>query len=166
LPAGETRTVTIRTSKGDIVIQVKADLAPIATGNFVALATCHFYDGLVFHRTAALEDGTPFVIQGGDPAGNGSGGPGYTIADDPVTTAYQRGTVAMARTQAAHSEGSQFFIVLSDDAAGPLTSANTYAILGSVTSGMDVADAIFSASAGAELPTKPIAMTSVTVANP
>jgi peptidyl-prolyl cis-trans isomerase B (cyclophilin B) len=166
LRAGETRTVTIRTSKGDIVIQVKADLAPIATGNFVALATCHFYDGLVFHRTAALEDGTPFVIQGGDPAGNGSGGPGYTIADDPVTTAYQRGTVAMARTQAAHSEGSQFFIVLSDDAAGPLTSANTYAILGSVTSGMDVADAIFSASAGAELPTKPIAMTSVTVANP
>ena len=71
LPAGQTRTVTLNTPKGAIVIQVKADLSPIAAGNFVALASCGFYDGTVFHRTATLEDGTPFVIQGGDPTGTG-----------------------------------------------------------------------------------------------
>ena len=160
LGAGQTRTVTITTSKGTITIKVQADLAPIATGNFTALVACGFYDGLVFHRVVP-----GFVIQGGDPSGNGSGGPGYTIADDPVTTAYHRGTVAMARTPAPHSQGSQFFIVLSDDAAPSLASANTYAILGEVTAGMDVVDAI-AADADAELPSHPIAMTGVTVTNP
>jgi peptidyl-prolyl cis-trans isomerase B (cyclophilin B) len=166
LPAGQTRTVTIKTSKGNIVIQVKADLAPIAAGNFVALASCGFYDGVVFHRTASLQDGTPFVIQGGDPLGTGAGGPGYTIADEPVNTSYGRGTVAMARTSDPHSEGSQFFIVLSDAASDVLKSANTYAIFGTVTSGMDVADAIYNASNGQELPASPIAMDSLTVSNP
>jgi cyclophilin family peptidyl-prolyl cis-trans isomerase len=167
LPAGESRTVTIKTSKGDIVIQVKADLGPIAAGNFVALASCGFYDGINFHRTAALSDGTPFVIQGGDPLGTGNGGPGYTIGDDPVTTHYMRGTVAMANSSAAHTQGSQFFIVLSDAADAVLTGAPApYAIFGTVTSGMDVADAIYAASNGVEYPDSPIAMTSVTVSNP
>jgi len=166
LPAGETRTVTITTPKGNIVVQVKADLAPIAAGNFVALASCGFYDGVVFHRTASLSDGTPFVIQGGDPLGTGSGGPGYTIDDDPVTADYTRGTVAMARQTTPHSQGSQFFIVLSDAAGQVLKSYNTYAIFGTVTSGMDVADAIYDASNGIELPDHRIAMTSVTVSNP
>jgi len=160
LPAGQTRTVTIATSMGNIVVQVKADLAPIATGNFVALASCGFYDGLVFHRVVP-----DFVIQGGDPEGSGQGGPGYTIADDPVTTQYSRGTVAMARTPDPHSQGSQFFIVLSDDARTSLATANNYAILGTVVSGMDVVDAI-AAAADQENPTNPVAMTSVTVANP
>ncbi len=166
LAAGESRTVTLKTTKGDIVVKVQGSLSPIAAGNFVALASCGYFDGVVFHRTAALQDGTPFVIQGGDPTGTGSGGPGYTIKDEPVTTAYHRGTVAMARTSQPDSEGSQFFIVLSD-AAGPILAAyNTYAIFGEVTSGMDVADAIFAASNGAELPANPIAMTTVTVSNP
>jgi cyclophilin family peptidyl-prolyl cis-trans isomerase len=155
--------VTIKTSLGDIVIEVDGTLAPIAAGNFVALATCHFYDGIVFHRTAALQDGTPFVIQGGDPAGTGGGGPGYTIQDEAVTTSYGRGIVAMARTSAVNSQGSQFFIVLDDKAAPPLVSANTYAIFGKVVSGMEVADAIFQASNGVEQPANPIAMISVTV---
>ena len=99
LPAGETRTVTLTTPKGAIAIKVEADLSPIAAGNFVALASCGFYDGTVFHRTPTLQDGTPFVIQGGDPDGTGTGGPGYTIKDEPVTTPYKRGTVAMARSQ-------------------------------------------------------------------
>lgn len=167
LPAGETRTVTIKTSKGDIVVQVKADLGPIAAGNFVALASCGFYDGVTFHRTAPQSDGSPFVIQGGDPLGTGGGGPGYTIADDPVTTHYARGTVAMANTGDAHSAGSQFFIVLQDSADSALTGAPApYAIFGTVTSGMDVADAIYDASNGQEYPASPIAMTSVTVSNP
>jgi peptidyl-prolyl cis-trans isomerase B (cyclophilin B) len=166
LPAGETRTVTITTTEGDIVIQVKADLSPIAAGNVVALASCGFYDGLVFHRTPTLQDGTPFVIQGGDPNGDGSGGPGYTIKDEPVTTTYRRGVVALARNSRPDSQGSQFFIVLSDAAAGPLSNANNYAIVGEVTAGMDVADLIYQDSGGVELPTDPIEMVSVSVANP
>lgn len=166
LAAGETRTVTIETSKGRIRIRVEGALSPLAAGNFVALAACGFYDGVVFHRAAALQDGTPFVIQGGDPEGTGGGGPGYTIADEPVTATYIRGTVAMARTSAPNSQGSQFFIVLSD-AAGPiLASYNTYAIFGTVAEGMDTADAIFAAAGGAEQPTSPIAMDNVTVSTP
>ncbi len=165
LAAGETRTVTIKTALGEIAIKVSGDLSPLAAGNFVALAECGYYDGIVFHRAATLQDGTPFVIQGGDPTGNGTGGPGYTITDEPVTVPYVRGTVAMARTQQPNSQGSQFFIVL-DDRSGPiLGSANTYAIFGSVTAGMDTADAIY-ADADAEIPSQPIAMDSVTVSNP
>jgi cyclophilin family peptidyl-prolyl cis-trans isomerase len=165
LPSGEIRYVTIETSLGDIVIRVDGALSPIAAGNFVALADCGFYDGVVFHRTPTLQDGTPFVIQGGDPDGTGSGGPGYTIEDEPVTATYRRGTVAMARSQQPDSQGSQFFVVLDDKSAAPLASANTYAIFGEVISGMDVADAIHAASAGVELPTNPIEMISVTVSD-
>jgi cyclophilin family peptidyl-prolyl cis-trans isomerase len=135
-------------------------------GNFVALASCGFYDGLVFHRTASLPDGTPFVIQGGDPAGDGSGGPGYTIQDERVTTTYHRGTVAMARTADPDSQGSQFFIVMDDKAATALADANTYAIFGSVVDGMAVADQIYQASPGSDNVPSPIPMTKVTVANP
>jgi peptidyl-prolyl cis-trans isomerase B (cyclophilin B) len=166
LPAGETRTVTISTSKGTIKIKVDGALSPIAAGNFVTLAACGFYDGVVFHRVATLSDGTPFVIQGGDPKGDGSGGPGYSIADEPVTATYHRGTVAMARTSAPNSQGSQFFIVLDDRDASVLSAANTYAIFGEVVEGMDVVDAIYQAAGGVELPPDPIKMDSVTVSAP
>jgi cyclophilin family peptidyl-prolyl cis-trans isomerase len=166
LAKGETRTVTIETAKGAIAIKVLADLSPIAAGNFVTLAGCGYYDGVVFHRVATLQDGTPFVIQGGDPTGTGSGGPGYTITDEPVTATYQRGTVAMARTSEPNSVGSQFFIVLDDKDQAVLASANTYQIIGSVTTGMDAVDAIYAAAAGQELPPNPVAMTKVTVSNP
>jgi cyclophilin family peptidyl-prolyl cis-trans isomerase len=168
LPAGETRRVTIATPKGAMTIKLVADLSPIAVGNFAALASCGFYDGTPFHRTAALQDGTPFVIQGGDPTGTGTGGPGYTIKDEPVTTPYKRGTVAMARSSSPNSVGSQFFIVLDDKDGAVLggSGANNYQIIGSVTSGMETADAIFAASAGVELPTTPIRITTVTVATP
>jgi peptidyl-prolyl cis-trans isomerase B (cyclophilin B) len=165
LGAGEKRIVTIETSKGSIEITIEADLAPIAAGNFVALAGCGFYDGVVFHRVATLQDGTPFVIQGGDPTGSGSGGPGYEIQDEPVTATYGRGTVAMARTNAPNSVGSQFFIVLDDRDRDLLASANTYQINGTVTNGMDAVDSIY-AAADAELPTSPIVMDKVTVATP
>ena len=166
LPAGQTRTVTLETPKGNIAIEIQADLSPIAAGNFVALASCGFYNGTVFHRTAALQDGTPFVIQGGDPTGTGSGGPGYTIKDEPVKTPYKRGTVAMARTSAPDSVGSQFFIVLDDKDGDVLKQANTYQIIGNVVSGMETADAIFAASGGVELPQNPVPITKATVANP
>jgi len=165
LVAGETRTVTIATAMGSISIKVEGALSPIAAGNFVALAECGYYDGVVFHRAATLGDGTPFVIQGGDPSGNGTGGPGYTIKDEPVTATYSRGTVAMARSAAPDSQGSQFFIVLDDGAGGILASYNTYAIFGTVTAGMDTVDKIY-ADADAEIPSQPVAMDSVTVSNP
>ena len=170
LPAGETRTVTIATDKGTFAIRVEADLSPIAAGNFVALASCGFYDGVVFHRVVP-----GFVIQGGDgqygrepgvdPARVGTGGPGYTIKDEPVTATYGRGTVAMARTNAPDSVGSQFFVVLDDGARQALAAYNTYQIIGTVTSGMEVVDAI-AAAADAENPSRPVAMTKVTVSSP
>ncbi|MES2210542.1 MAG: peptidylprolyl isomerase [Chloroflexota bacterium] len=160
LAAGETRTVTVTTSKGTITLQVDGDLSPIAAGNFVALASCGYYDGVAFHRVVP-----GFVIQGGDPTGTGSGGPGYTIQDEPVTTTYRRGTLAMARSSQPNSQGSQFFIVLADDAARALASYNTYAIFGEVTAGMDAVDAI-AAAADAENPSNPIVMDAVTVAKP
>jgi cyclophilin family peptidyl-prolyl cis-trans isomerase len=165
LAAGETRTVTIETDKGTITMSLKADLSPIAVGNFVALADCGYYDGVVFHR---LVPG--FVIQGGDPSGTGTGGPGYTITDEPVTTAYHRGTVAMARTAQPNSVGSQFFIVVDDAAQPALASANTYQIIGEVTAGMDVVDTIVampnSGQSSGNQALDPVPMTKVTVSNP
>jgi cyclophilin family peptidyl-prolyl cis-trans isomerase len=180
LAPSQTRTVTITTPKGNIVIKVTAATAPIATGNFVALASCGYYTGVVFQRLVPN-----FVIQGGDGefgrvrsdgklaasdlAQVGSGTPGYTIADDPPRTDYTRGTVAMARTGDPHSEASQFFIVLSD---GPLvqTLATSnpygYAIIGSVSSGMDVVDAIAAMPNTGDpdnAAVDPVPMTSVTV---
>jgi cyclophilin family peptidyl-prolyl cis-trans isomerase len=170
LAAGDSRTVDLHTAKGEIVIKVEGGLSPIAAGNFVALASCGYYDGVVFHRVVP-----GFVIQGGDGqfgrapnldrAHVGEGGPGYTIADEPVTATYGRGVVAMARTPQPHSQGSQFFIVLSDDARSSLAQANTYAIFGHVASGMDVADAI-AAAADAEIPTNPVVIDRVTVNAP
>jgi len=165
LPAGETRTVDISTSKGEITMKLEADLSPIAVGNFVALAECGYYDGVVFHR---LVPG--FVIQGGDPTASGTGGPGYTIKDEPVTTDYHRGTVAMARTAEPDSVGSQFFIVLDDAASTALSSYNTYQIIGEVTGGMDVVDAIAampnSGTDSGNMALDPVAMDRVTVSNP
>lgn len=139
LAAGDVQTVTIETELGNIVIEVDGARAPIATGNFVALVACQYYDGVGFHR---LVPG--FVIQGGDPDGTGSGpGPGYSIQDDPLVGDYRRGTVAMARQARPNTQGSQFFIVLSDAADSGLKTAEfPYAILGEVTSGMDVVDQI------------------------
>ncbi len=158
LPAGQTRTVTIQTSKGSMVLAIKADLSPIAAGNFVALASCGFYDGSPFHRVVPN-----FVIQGGKSAAGTD--VGYTIQDEPVTASYGRGVVAMARTSQPNSVSSEFFIVLSDQAIDALKSYDTYQIIGNVTSGMETADAIASA-ADAESPSNPVIMTSVTVANP
>jgi cyclophilin family peptidyl-prolyl cis-trans isomerase len=170
LAAGDKRAVTIETPLGQIVLDIEAGLSPIAAANFVALADCGFYDGVVFHRVVR-----DFVIQGGDgefgrkdrpDAGRpGTGGPGYTIADEAVTAKYGRATVAMARTPEPNSVGSQFFIVLDDGARAALESANTYQIIGSVSSGMTVVDAI-AAAADAQSPSDPVVMTDVSVATP
>ena len=157
LAAGETREVTIETDQGDIVMEVAADLGPLAAGNFVALAECGFYDGITFHRILP-----GFVIQGGDPTGTGSGGPGYEFPNDPVSVPYERGVVAMANA-GPDTNGSQFFIVLDDAPLPP-----DYSVFGRVTSGMEIADEIAAGpSTGQEgQALEPVTMNRVTVANP
>jgi cyclophilin family peptidyl-prolyl cis-trans isomerase len=152
MPGGETDVVTIETSKGPIEITVEADLGPLAAENFVDLAACGFYDGAVFHRVVP-----GFVIQGGDPTGSGSGGPGYEFPNDPVNVPYERGVVAMANA-GRDTNGSQFFIVLDEASLPP-----DYSVFGRVTNGMEAVDAI-AAAADAENPTNPIKMDKVTVA--
>ncbi len=167
LAAGEQREIVMSTSMGEITLLLEADLSPIAVGNFVALAECGFYDNVIFHRIAYMQDGTPFVIQGGDPTGTGMGDPGYKIRDEAVLGEYRRGVLAMARSAAPNSQGSQFFIVLDDGAAGPLESVRTYAILGEVIAGMDVVDAIAAVERDQEdRPVVPVTILSTTVRSP
>ncbi len=123
------KDAVIETSKGTVTVELYADDAPLTVSNFVFLANHAFYDGLTFHR---YEPG--FVIQGGDPLGNGTGGPGYKFADEPVTKPYSRGIVAMANA-GPNTNGSQFFIMLKDTPLPP-----AYTIFGTVTSGMDAVD--------------------------
>jgi len=162
-PAGDGTTAVIRTARGDITIELYTESAPVAAANFIKLAEADFYDGVVFHR---LVPG--FVIQGGDPTGTGTGGPGYTIQDEPVVGDYERGVVAMARTPAPNSQGSQFFVCLAD-LTGRLDKAGGYVIFGRVTSGMDVVDAI-AAGPNSGSPSnqalEPVAMTSVDIVRP
>ncbi len=160
LDAIKSYALVVDTSCGSFTIELDLESAPQTTASLVALARAGFFDGTTFHRVVPS-----FVIQGGDPTGTGSGGPGYTIQDEAVTAPYGRGTVAMARTTDPNSVGSQFFIVLDDAAQSSLASANTYQIVGTVSSGMDAVDAI-AAAADAELPSNPVVMNKVTVSNP
>jgi peptidyl-prolyl cis-trans isomerase B (cyclophilin B) len=163
--SGDGTRVTISTKLGDIVVEIYNRSAPVASQNFVNLAAAGFYNGTTFHR---LVPG--FVIQGGDPAGNGSGGPGYSIRDEPLAGTYKRGIVAMARTPNPNSQGSQFFIVLADTAAEALNAATyPYAIFGNVVSGMDVVDKIAAmpnSGAQANAAINPVVMDRVTVQAP
>lgn len=125
------KKATIQTEKGNIVIQFFGE-APLAASNFIYLADKGFYNGLKFHRR---EEG--FVIQGGDPNGNGTGGPGYSFADERVTRDYKKGIVAMANS-GPNTNGSQFFIMLADTPQLP----KQYTIFGQVIEGQDVVDQI------------------------
>ncbi|TAL51396.1 peptidylprolyl isomerase [Patescibacteria group bacterium] len=126
------KQIRVTTQKGDIVFELFADTAPATVSNFVYLTEGGYYNGITFHRR---EEG--FVIQGGDPNGNGTGGPGYEFPDELTDEyTYERGIVAMAN-RGPNTNGSQFFIMLGDT---PLPKA--YTIFGRVTEGMDVVDAI------------------------
>jgi peptidyl-prolyl cis-trans isomerase B (cyclophilin B) len=131
--AKSTRAVITMANGKKIEFQFFPEAAPKTVDNFMALATKGFYDGLTFHR---VEPG--FVVQGGDPNGNGSGGPGYTIPAEFNDHLHVRGAVAMARAQDVNSAGSQFYICLAD--AHFLD--HNYTVFGQVTKGMDVVDKI------------------------
>lgn len=121
----------INTNKGLIVLELDPSLAPNTVNNFVYLAQHQFYDGLKFHRVVP-----GFVIQTGDPKGNGTGGPGYKFNDEPVKGNYTKGCVAMANS-GANTNGSQFFICTADDTKTLTT--KSYNLFGEVVQGMDVA---------------------------
>jgi cyclophilin family peptidyl-prolyl cis-trans isomerase len=123
----------IETDKGTMVLELYPDVAPKTVANFVKLIGAGFYNGLTFHR---VEPG--FVIQGGDPNGNGTGGPGYTIEAEFNAKPHVRGTLAMARSSDPDSAGSQFYIAL--DRAPHLD--NNYTVFGQLVEGMDVIDKI------------------------
>jgi len=132
---GKKYTVTVHTSRGDFVIAlVDPKVAPQTVNNFVWLAQNHHYEGLTFHRVVP-----GFVVQGGDPLGNGTGGPKYKLPDESNPSKWPRGTVGMA-SSAAGVSGSQFFITTGD---APFLAGNgVYNHFGRVTSGMDVIDKI------------------------
>lgn len=124
----KTYYATISTAKGDIRLRLFASEAPLTVNNFVALARDGFYDGLTFHRVVP-----GFVIQGGDPLGNGFGDPGYRFPDEPVRRPYKAGTLAMANA-GPNTNGSQFFICLEDQPRLP----PNYTIFGETVAGLDV----------------------------
>jgi cyclophilin family peptidyl-prolyl cis-trans isomerase len=129
-------TVNVETNLGTFAIRLLVKSSPCTTSSFASLVRKHFFDGTRFHRIVP-----GFVIQGGDPTGTGTGGPGYTVVDEPsIYTAYIRGTVAMAKTAAAPpgTAGSQFFIVTGRMASLP----SDYAVLGEISRGMDVVQRI------------------------
>ena len=125
--------VRISTNKGDIVVRLFPDDAPMHSAAFLKLVENGFYDGLTFHR---VEPG--FVIQGGDPDGDGTGGPGYRLKAEFNARPHLRGTLAMARSSNPDSAGSQFYICLAD--ARFLD--NEYTVFGEMTEGFETLDAI------------------------
>ncbi|MCK9249059.1 MAG: peptidylprolyl isomerase [Solirubrobacteraceae bacterium] len=154
-------TVTVATSCGAFEIELDAKAQPKTTASFASLVRAGFFDGLGFHRIA-----TGFVIQGGDPEGTGSGGPGYQVEEEPPSGAsYTRGVVAMAKAgnEPAGTSGSQFFVVTGDDTGLP----PDYAIVGKVTKGMETVDRISDigtdAPQGDGPPSRPVVITKATI---
>ena len=158
LDPSKTYVATVATNCGTFAITLDAKRAPRTGGAFKYLADKGFFDGLAFHRIVP-----GFVIQGGDPAGDGSGGPGFSVVEAPPSDlAYTKGVVAMAKTAVEDpgTSGSQFFVVTGEDAQLP----PEYALLGKVTEGQDVVDLIGVAPVGPdEQPVEPIVIESVEV---
>jgi len=151
-------TATMETPDGTMVIDLDAKNAPIATNNFVSLSRQGFYDGLTFHRV--IKD---FMIQGGDPQGDGQGGPGYQVPGEVPTNNYEIGSIAAAKTTADAPGlfGSQFFIVTGEEGVGL---PNEYARFGKVSSGLDVALKIQDAPKDSKnKPKKPIYIVKISI---
>jgi peptidyl-prolyl cis-trans isomerase B (cyclophilin B) len=159
LSPSRTYVATVKTSCGEFEITLDARNAPRTGGSFKFLADKGFYDGTTFHRIVP-----GFVIQGGDPQGTGTGGPGYSVVEAPPRDlAYTRGVVAMAKTEIEKpgTSGSQFFVVTGEDAMLP----PDYALVGKVTGGEDVVDRIALVPVDQQdRPVDPVVIESVSVA--
>jgi peptidyl-prolyl cis-trans isomerase B (cyclophilin B) len=160
LDTTETYTVTTRTNLGAFAFTLDTKDSPCTTASFAALVRKKFFEGTRFHRIVP-----GFVIQGGDPTGTGTGGPGYSVVDTPRSTArYTKGVVAMAKTgaEAPGTSGSQFFVVTAADAGLP----PDYALLGKVTRGLAVVERIGKLGDPAtEQPSRRVVIESMTVAS-
>jgi peptidyl-prolyl cis-trans isomerase B (cyclophilin B) len=154
-------TAALHTTEGDVTIALDATQAPKTVNSFVYLACKGFYNGTTFHRIV-----TDFVDQGGDPKGDGTGGPGYTLPDEPPKNGYTAGSVAMANSGAG-TTGSQFFLVVSDNGAKQLGGPPyKYSDLGQMdAAGLTVAQKIntFGSADGTGTPTKTVTINGVTV---
>ena len=158
LDPAKTYEVTMKTNCGSFTIRIDQEQSPNTAASFVSLVEGGFYDKTIFHRIVP-----DFVIQGGDPTGTGTGGPGYSTVDRPPSdAAYRQGVVAMAKTgaEAPGTAGSQFFIVTAVNAGLP----SEYAIIGRVTDGIEVVDAIGQLGGLDELPTQVVEIEKATVA--
>jgi peptidyl-prolyl cis-trans isomerase B (cyclophilin B) len=157
LEEGKTYNLVVQTNKGAFTIELNRETAPCTSASFVSLARKGFFNGIKFHRIVP-----GFVIQGGDPTGKGTGGPGYSTVDVPPDDAqYTKGVVAMAKTQTepAGTAGSQFFVVTAEDSGlGP-----DYAVLGKVVEGLDVVEKIGKLGGPDERPTENVEIQTVTV---
>lgn len=131
----EGNIVAIETTKGPVVMELYPDVAPKHVESFKTLIAKGFYDGLTFHRVVPN-----FVVQGGDPKGDGTGGPGYNLKAEFSDLPHKRGTVAMARSGHPDSAGSQFYIVLDENNVRHLD--GQYTIFGHVVRGMENVDNI------------------------
>jgi cyclophilin family peptidyl-prolyl cis-trans isomerase len=148
-------TATIETSEGTITAELYPKIAPQTVNAFVFLAREGFYEGVIFHRVIP-----GFMIQGGDPTGTGSGGPGYKLKQEFNEIKHEKGVLSMARTNDPNSAGSQFFIM--HDRAPHLD--RQYTVFGKATSGLDVIDKIATAPKGAQdRPAKPASIRKITI---
>jgi peptidyl-prolyl cis-trans isomerase B (cyclophilin B) len=157
LDAGTTYRLVFETSCGSFTVELDQETAPKTAPSLVSLAESGFYDGTTFHRVVP-----GFVIQGGDPTGTGSGGPGYSTVDVPPSgAAYTAGVVAMAKAgnEPPGTSGSQFFVVTAADSGLP----PEYAIVGSVTEGMETVKAIEALGIGDGPPSQTVLIEKVTV---
>ena len=157
LDAAKTYRLVFATNCGSFTVTLNQKVAPNAAGSLVSLAKRGFFDDTFFHRIVP-----GFVIQGGDPTGSGSGGPGYETHDSvPQDAKYSHGVVAMAKTatEPSGTAGSQFFVVTSADAGLP----PDYAIVGKVTSGLDIVDRIGKLGDANERPTRAIVISKAKV---
>ena len=148
-------TAIMETSKGTITFALDADAAPRTVNNFVVLARYHYYDGVVFHRIIP-----GFVVQGGDPTGTGTGGPGYRFEDElPRPGRYEIGSLAMANA-GPDTNGSQFFIISGPD--GARLDPN-YALFGKAVSGLDVVAAIESTGSRSGAPSERVVIETLSI---
>ena len=157
LDKSKTYKLVVETNCGSFTIQLDQKLAPKTAASLVSLAESGFFDGTTFHRVVP-----GFVIQGGDPTGTGTGGPGYKTVDvPPAGTAYTEGVVAMAKagSEAPGTSGSQFFVVTGADAGLP----PEYAVVGKVTEGLATVLAIDKLGVGDGPPSQPVVIEKVTV---
>ena len=147
--------VVMETNHGTMEIELFWKETPKIAENFLRLVISQYYDGLTFHRIVP-----GFVIQGGDPLGTGTGGPGYVLPDEPTTKKHDRGALAMARG-AEGNNGSQFYIVLSKERTAHLDAQN-FSIFAQVVKGMDVVEKIAQMERGErDMPTEKVVMTKV-----